>query len=1120
MMRLVLAALVLRLALAAQGAETALVLTPAHNPAWEPVAKVLEAAAMEAGYTPGRIGYADLTDPAILDPDRAPLLILPDASTLPMEALPSIDKYLQLGGDLFACNTPMGETLLLEEGDSWLTLEEFGDTHASDLMEHPLYDFAGDAPLDSWRRNTNDPTIPVSYVVGDSTPGKALHVSMDRLTNWETFIAPAREVYFPDGDTLTVFWAKGGPNTTELAIEWSERDSSRWIATVPLTDQWRQYVLQPSDFLFWESVPSRMGTAFNPAEAAQVSFGLARSHVHVHGEEQDYWLGPIGTAPRTAVHEKLLTKPVIPRLETLCPAYKFYPVSDVARALVPEMHAYLEAVEIPLPQSFQCIHPRPSAAGFDKGRDWRWLSLLEAESESGDWRGAFATLFVNTGEAYKESLWASVAVIDPAWYAAETVAETLRKTLARMRDGLFLLDGGADHFTYFEEQERVCGVTLVNCGNQPRRVDVSLEVSAAEDRWKSLSGATVNPGEVVSVSERVIGGPTQGRATVSVMEGERLLDWTSHPVSTWHAEADPNYITIEDGDFMLDGQRWRPHGVNYMPSSGIGTEDQAYFEYWIGARAYDPVVIERDLRRVKAMGMNAISVFIYRESMEDQNLLDLLRICDELDLYVNLSLRPGTPLDFQWEEMRELIEYYHLSDQHRVFALDLAWEPMFPEHEHRMRWDAEWRDWVLDRYGSMDNAIEDWGFEPPRDANGELTNPLGHMTTTDGEWRVYVAAYRRFLDTLLYEYYRAAYDRVRALDPHHAISFRMTEGGNPTFNWEKHIPYDYPYIAAAVDIFEPEAYGRIGDWEKVKPGWFQYEHARWAAPELPFMWAEAGVHVWSRSAMTQTPELLDFQAQYYRDLYRMFIGSAADGIFFWWYPGGYRVNEHSDYGILNPDGTDRPVTKVIREQADALINGPDAPEITTWLTIDRDQHPAGINGIYEANNEAFWSAIENGDVPGLRTEATGTDSTNCPLVAVGNVPYNGENPPKYLDGYFDKVEVRVGGGEWVQIAEGNSIPVKANQPVSLRVTAVNLGEATWVASADDEQGSVCILVSNGIGPNTRTRIPHNLPRHRRAEIADIITPPIGPEPVEMRITFEAAHRATFGPKFTFRLVPE
>ena len=38
-----------------------------------------------------------------------------------------------------------------------------------------------------------------------------------------------------------------------------------------------------------------------------------------------------------------------------------------------------------------------------------------------------------------------------------------------------------------------------------------------------------------------------------------------------------------------------------------------------------------------------------------------------------------------------------------------------------------------------------------------------------------------------------------------------------------------------------------------------------------------------------------------------------DGVAWWWYPGGYRVNERSDFGIINPDGTDRPVTKVIRE---------------------------------------------------------------------------------------------------------------------------------------------------------------------------------------------------------------
>ena len=40
--------------------------------------------------------------------------------------------------------------------------------------------------------------------------------------------------------------------------------------------------------------------------------------------------------------------------------------------------------------------------------------------------------------------------------------------------------------------------------------------------------------------------------------------------------------------------------------------------------------------------------------------------------------------------------------------------------------------------------------------------------------------------------------------------------------------------------------------------------------------------------------------------YRMFIESGADGVFFWWYPGGFRLGENSDFGIINPDGTTDP----------------------------------------------------------------------------------------------------------------------------------------------------------------------------------------------------------------------
>jgi hypothetical protein len=1119
-MRALLFALALTFAVSVHASDAALIVTPAHDPAWEPVAEVLEAAAAEAGYTPGRIGYADLIGPTILDPARAPLLILPDASAIPADALPSIVDYLKRGGDLFACNTPLGRTLLLHDGDGWVTRDAYAAAHAESLLAHTLFDFSGDAPLDGWRRNTNDPESAVTYDVGESGVGNALHVTMERLVNWETYIAPSREQFFPDGHTITVFWAKGGVNTTEIAIEWNERDGSRWMATVPLTGEWRQYVLQPADFHFWESVPARSGSTFNPAEAVQVSFGLARSHNQVRGEEQAYWLGPIGTAPRTPLHEKLLTQPVVPRLETLCPPYKFYPVDDVVRAFVPASHAFLPPGDVLLPTAFQAMHPRPSAAGFDKGRDWRWLPLLEAEGAGNDWRGTFATLYVNAAGPYTGSVWVSFAANDPAWYAQAAIRPVLDAVLAKMRDGLYLVDAGAEHFTYFEEQERFCGATIANFGSDSRTIDIHMTLEAPYARWEALSGATIEPGEILRIQERDTGGPSSGMATVAIEDGAVTIDRAVHAVHTWTPKAEPEYITIEEGDFLLAGERWRPHGVNYMPTSGIGVEDQAYFEYWIGARAYDPIIIERDLRRVKAMDMNAISIFIYHESMEAQNLLDLLRICGELGLYVNLSLRPGTPLDFEWEKIRALIEYYRLWEHDTVFALDLAWEPMFGEHEERQRWDAHWRAWVVERYGSIEKAISDWGFEPPFDANNELTNPLGHMTTTDGEWRVYVAAYRRFLDTLLYKYYRDAYDKVRALDPHHAISFRKTEAGNPTFNWEKRIPYDYPYLAAAIDILEPETYGRIGDWEKVKPGWYQFEYGRWAAPQLPFLWAEAGVHVWSRSEMTQTAELLEFQAQYYRDLYRMFTSSASDGIFFWWYPGGYRVNEQSDYGIINPDGTDRLVTEVIREHAEALIHGPDAPEITTWLTIDRDKHPAGINGIYEETKEAFWAAIEAGEVPGLRTEATGTDSTNCPLVAVGNVPYDGSNPPKYLDGFFDRVEVLNKAGAWERVARGAAVVVAANEPVRLRVTFVNLGEATWRVNAKGEPGTVSVLVKGAASIDFGMVIEHDLPRHGRIENALVEISRAVTEPADITLTFTAAGRAEFGPRYALRLLPE
>jgi hypothetical protein len=96
------------------------------------------------------------------------------------------------------------------------------------------------------------------------------------------------------------------------------------------------------------------------------------------------------------------------------------------------------------------------------------------------------------------------------------------------------------------------------------------------------------------------------------------------------------------------------------------------------------------------------------------------------------------------------------------------------------------------------------------------------------------------------------------------------------------------------------------------------------------------------------------------------IQSGVDGVFFWWYPGGFRLYENSDYGIINPDGTDRAISKVIRTEGSRFVTAPKPKSPDYWISVDRDRDARGLNGIYEAAKEEYWKAIQDGRRPGLK----------------------------------------------------------------------------------------------------------------------------------------------------------
>ena len=1061
--------------------------------------------------------------------DQDDLLVLPNAAHLPADTLGPIGRFLERGGDLLALDAPLGQTLYQSVNGAWKTTDEIERANAILLPSYQFCDFAPGSTA-SWKRATNDfKGTGVCETVGEGpVPGRrALHVTMDNLTGWDNYGADLKTP-FPTGRTLTVFTAKGSNTTRSLLFEWVEKDGSRWMATVKLTNEWRRYVLRPEDFKYWESVPARANTKFNPANAQRFTIGLAFSHTGMMGGPQEFWVSGFGAEAMKPEYESLFNKPVLSPMDTLAPSYKFYEASGVTQLILCERWMDKDAClrmdhesRFVLPKGVvRCMQPRPSGAGFAKQRDWRWIPLIEAFAGDGDWRGVPATLFLNQGGKYAGGQWASFGIEDIAWYKSPETLKLIGEILARMRRGVYFMDAGAAKYTYFTDQQVILGANVMNFGRDKVK-DAEVRVSVYDDTtykevfsWQRKVSPRKDDLLSVAVQHHFDQWPRDGyRVVAKLLVDDNVVDSVAHDLNVWRPKSHKEYVKIEKGHFVLDGKRWRPNGVNYMPSSGIGTEDGPFFERWMSLKAYDPEIIERDLKRVKAMGLNAISIFCYYEDVHAQNLVDILRRADALGMKVNLSLRHATGFEFPWGHIKEMIESSHLRENDTVFAYDIDWEPLWLKHEHRIKWDGAWEAWVIERYGSVANAEHDWQYPIPRDKAGKVTNPEKKQVETDGEWRRMVAAYRRFLDTLLYKYYSHARTQIQTIDPNHAVSFRMTEAGDPTMRWDGVMAYDFPYLSAAVDILEPEGYGRLGDWEKIKPALFQCVYARSVAPHLPLMWAEAGISAWDLASMTSPKDALDKQGTFLRDYYRMLIESRSDGIFWWWYPGGFRFGENSDYGIINPDGTDRPATTAIRENSKVFIECPDPAPVTDWIPFDRDAQADGITGIYDKTHSDFFKRLDEGKIPGFKMAGTGATSADSPQIAVGNSVCDGKNPAKYLDGYIDAVEVRNASGVWVNIPRGGTVPVLRGKPVRARVHVTNLGEAKWMHCGE---GAVSITATYG-DTSILNPIKKDVAHFGSITVKDAVLHTGIREKITVTLRFRTEGRTTFGDTFPITL---
>jgi hypothetical protein len=1063
----------------------------------------------------------ELADEQTFSADSFDCLVLPDAALFPAPAIPNFLEFLRSGGDLVVIGGPIFDKLLYHSNGRWQTREEV----LSSLRPEKIVLDLSKVTRQDWHHGTSNPDVESNFTIRKSARDDEpfAELSVNELPGWNTYGIKLSPDAFPEGHSLVCFRASGDGNTPNMALEIQEKDGSRWFAVVPLQQETRGYALPVDEFKFWQhgspTNRGRQGDRLNLSNADNLVIGLARSHNSLPEKGPfSFRISSIGSAKSPFPDEIN-----IPVLETLYPWYKTYTTKAAHRLRtrgvwlrVPVGRFVSDQVETLCPfwrsRGLGCRNPSP----------YRWVPIIYGSDYS--WRrGEVAgSLTLNFEGEFANSHWLQIGLLDlPSLKSFAYLGHLIAHLLEKMQRNVFIRAGGVDRASYFDGQEVTFGYVLNSTPPPSWRTRIGLSYiplrATVGGNWRKI-GEFIDQ-EEGSVTRPVrFWDPPRYVATIELLDDRgRILDTLFHEFTVHQDKpaASDEIVRVEGCDFILKGKRWYPHGMNYWPSSWGGREPNEFRQHWLSPSLYDPQVVETNLAVAEGLGMNSLSIQL---NQPDQipAVNDFLFRCRQHGIYVNLFLQGGHPLQPDLELLATFLAEGRFAGNPAIWAYDIAWEPHVGEERQRKRLDPDWQKWIEEQYGNIEEAEKDWNFEL-RKENGGITTPTQNQILNPADWNVMVAAYRRFLDDLISRRYGKVTRHIREVDPTHLIGVRTGYGGTGEMGIDFRMPFDLISGAKHLDFISPEGYGLSPDWKKARAAGFTTLYGRFAGNGKPVFWAEFGRSVhphYDEAAFT-------LQKNIYENMYRLVLDSVAQGSAGWWFPGGYRLGEDSDYGVVFPDLTPRPAALVLKGYAEAITGQPPLRQPHAWITIDRDLHPRGYSQIRKRHEAEYIRLREEGRIVALRTPATGTTSATVPDVAVGNVPYTGRNPHKYLNAEFNSVRLVLRDKSKLRITNGQTMKLPKGEPVRLEVSVGNTGEPVWLEPRRWKNDNGVFLSCSINGESAKGfPIPHDLARYHDCEIHGLLLAAAPSSPTRITLRMEASRKATFGEKFDFTLAPE
>ncbi len=1082
------------------------------------------------GFDVTELTALQVCDKDVLKADKFFLYVIPQCRTYPAAGLAALQAFAQHGGHVFFLGGPLLDEPLWHGKDGWLNRRAVLGIKGNAPLAHRPFPAASLSTV-GWIRTCNDPKIPGAWDVVPEGPHNenCFRFSTGNLTGWDGYLSPETATLFGPRHDLFAFMAKGSATTPQIAVEIQERDGSRWFATADIGPQWQRISLDPLDFKYWPDSSTRdrrgqAGDRLQPAQAVRVDFQLSQSHTAaVAPGEHTFWIADIGTCANPVADLEQKAAASDQSLESIFPRYKVYSLGEPVELQASLPRTLLTDFEPLTATNVVCAIPRTMGRGFERGQKWRYIPLLDAVDKQGRQRGSPAWLLLNNDMPYRGTAFACLGLNDATQLSTPTMLDVFARTVRRLATGLFLVDAGSEHFSYWPQEKVTVGAKIANftdTAEQPT-VRMTLRDQAGNVLLADAERVAASPHDSTSCRQEVVlptADPSTYWVSTELIIDDKIADRIEHEfavLDTRTAAAD-EFVTVRGNDFYLRGKKWYPVGINFWPLYVSGMDHSDFWAGWSQRTYYDPELVEQDLARMQALGINMVSIQSHEPRLY-RNLLDFVRRCGRHDIYVNLFCGLASPIAFQEDQLRALLQEARLADNPTIMAYDTIWEPgnyMFGK-DWRPRWDEDWRHWIVERYGSLEAAEADWAFKCPRNDKDLCVAPPENYFREDGPWRTLMAAYRRFMDDLMSRKWNQANRTLRQLDPHHLISFRQ---GNT-------LPHDFALTAPVkhIDFICPEGYAIGPGEEGYFAAGFITKFVHFTTKGKPIVWSEFGQSVWDATTMDYSPERIRAVADYHELFYRMAVETGANGTVPWWWPGGYREGEQSDYGVVNPDGTPRPAADLISLYGPQLKAPRDWPAPTTWFELDQDAHAGGYWYVsFNTGRAAYQQAVAAGKHLGIRTTGTGTNSADTPLLAVGNRPCNGANPPKYLNAEFNWVQILDAAGNWIEAQDGATITVASATPARARVSVGNTQEAKWLAPAAGPPriGDVLLVTTETSVLQGSWPLPRETPCLADADFGEIVLAESVTSPIVVELQMSALQRTQFGEKRRFTITPQ